>query len=362
MSTFAVTVEKLNILEHPQADALELAQVGLYRAVVAKGAYKSGDLAVFVPEQGVLPSALIDALGLTGKLAGSNADRVKAIRLRGELSQGVVIPLSLIPESVDVEDAYRSKADISGILGIFKWVPEIPVHMSGQAYGAGDMLRWVDIENIKRFPDIFPEGEMVTATEKIHGTCTVASYSVTDDTLHVSSKGFAAKSTALTESETNLYWRSAHAYDLKGVAAAIADRYGATAVGIYGETYGKGVQDLHYGAAANVDGKPGYAMFDIKVQYANGEQEWLDFDVTAQLAAELNVPCVPILYRGPYSADKIAEVAEGKETISGQSLNVREGVVVRPVKERKSEVLGGRAIGKWVSEGYLTRKGGTEYE
>lgn len=90
MSTLRVTAERLTILAHPNADALELAQVGLYRAVVAKGAYRTGDHAVYIPEQAVLPAELIEELGLTGRLAGSKADRVKAVRLRGELSQGIV--------------------------------------------------------------------------------------------------------------------------------------------------------------------------------------------------------------------------------------------------------------------------------
>lgn len=55
MSTLRVTAERLTILAHPNADALELAQVGLYRAVVAKGAYRTGDLALYIPKQSVLP-------------------------------------------------------------------------------------------------------------------------------------------------------------------------------------------------------------------------------------------------------------------------------------------------------------------
>lgn len=90
MSTLRVTAELLTVHEHPNADALELAQVGLYRAVVAKGAYRSGDAAVYIPEQSVLPAALIEELGLTGRLAGGESNRVKAVRLRGELSQGIV--------------------------------------------------------------------------------------------------------------------------------------------------------------------------------------------------------------------------------------------------------------------------------
>lgn len=90
MSSFKVTVERLEIHPHPNADALELAQVGLYRAVVPKGVYKSGEYAVYIPEQAILPPALIMELGLEGRLAGREKNRVKAIRLRGELSQGII--------------------------------------------------------------------------------------------------------------------------------------------------------------------------------------------------------------------------------------------------------------------------------
>lgn len=73
MSTLRVTAEMLTVHDHPNADALELAQVGLYRAVVAKGAFRTGEHAVYIPEQSVLPAPLIEELGLTGRLAGSAA-------------------------------------------------------------------------------------------------------------------------------------------------------------------------------------------------------------------------------------------------------------------------------------------------
>src|ERR1700728_669342 len=90
MSTFAVTLEQLTIHEHTNADALELAQVGLCRAVVLKGQFKTGDYALYIPEQAVLPDELIEELGLVGRLAGPQHNRVKAVRLRGQLSQGIV--------------------------------------------------------------------------------------------------------------------------------------------------------------------------------------------------------------------------------------------------------------------------------
>lgn len=177
MSTLRVTVERLTIHEHPNADALELAQVGLYRAVVAKGAYKTGDYALYIPEQAVLPADLIEELGLTGRLAGKEKDRVKAIRLRGELSQGIVCrPVALADLWADSAAVGLAETELAGNqrdfadeLGITKWVPPIPVGMSGQVEPAPNLLRWIEIENIKRYPDIFEPGEPVIATEKIHG-------------------------------------------------------------------------------------------------------------------------------------------------------------------------------------------------
>src|SRR2546423_7089769 len=116
MSTLRVTAEPLTIHVHPNADALELAQVGLYRAVVAKGAFRTGDVALYIPEQAVLPQELVSELGLTGKLAGSAANRVKAIRLRGELSQGIVCrPRAL--QGTDLARAAGEGADFAAGVG-----------------------------------------------------------------------------------------------------------------------------------------------------------------------------------------------------------------------------------------------------
>lgn len=131
MSTLRVTAEVLTVHEHPNADALELAQVGLYRAVVAKGVYRTGETAVYIPEQSVLPEELIEELGLTGRLAGSRSDRVKAVRLRGELSQGIVcLPKALA--GVDLARAAADGTDFAERLGITKWVPPIPPTMDGE--------------------------------------------------------------------------------------------------------------------------------------------------------------------------------------------------------------------------------------
>ncbi|MFJ5927029.1 RNA ligase (ATP) [Kitasatospora sp. NPDC092948] len=356
MSTLRVTAERLTILAHPNADALELAQVGLYRAVVAKGAYRTGDFACYLPEQSVLPAELIEELGLTGRLAGGNADRVKAVRLRGELSQGIVCRPRALAE-VDLSRAAEEGVDFAELLGVTKWAPPVPTMMSGEVEAAPDLLPWVDIENLKRFPDVFEPGEPVVVTEKLHGSCCLLTFHADTGAVQVSSKGIGAQGLALKEDGRNLYWRAVRAHGIPELAARLADRLGASRVGIFGEVFGDGVQDLGYGASSRTEQPPGYAAFDVSA-VIDGQLHWLD--AARLLAGEL--PVVPELWRGPFDADRVLELAEGRETVTGRQLHTREGVVVRPAVERHSPVLGGRAIVKAVGAGYLTRKGGTEYE
>lgn len=355
MSTLRVTAEVLTVHPHPNADALELAQVGLYRAVVAKGVYRTGDVAVYLPEQSVLPAGLIEELGLTGRLAGGGADRVKAVRLRGELSQGIVCRPKALAD-VDLVRAAREGTDFAERLGVTKWVPPIPPTMSGEVESAPGLLPWVDIENIQRFPDIFAPGEAVVLTEKLHGTACLLTYLADEDRVLVSSKGFGARSLALKEDPRNLYWRAVRAHGVAEAAARLAKRLGARRVGIFGEVYGAGVQDLTYGADGRRD-TLGYAAFDVGADL-DGTVRWLDPAVL--LDGEL--PLVPRLYEGPYDIGRVLRTASGRETVSGRGLHLREGVVIRPAVERYSPVTGGRAVAKAVSPAYLTRKGGTEYE
>lgn len=356
MSTLRVTAEVLTVHEHPNADALELAQVGLYRAVVAKGAYRTGEAALYIPEQAVLPAGLIEELGLTGRLAGGAANRVKAVRLRGELSQGIVCrPRALA--GVDLMRAAKEGTDFAELLGVTKWVPPVPPTMNGEVESAPELLPWVDIENIRRYPDVFAPGEPVVLTEKLHGSACLVTYVADADRVHVSSKGFGSRSLALKEDPRNLYWRAVRAHGVAEAAARLAGRLGARRVGVFGEVYGAGVQDLTYGADGRRDDALGYAVFDVCAEI-DGTVRWLD--PAELLAGEL--PLVPRLYEGPFDIDRVLEWATGRETVSGRGLHLREGVVVQPAVERHSPVTGGRAIAKAVSPAYLTRKGGTEFE
>lgn len=359
MSTFKCTIEQLTIHEHPNADALELAQVGEYRTVVGKGQFKTGDYAIFIPEQAIVPDHLIEEFGLVGRLAGKAKNRVKAVRLRGEVSQGLVVRPKQLRIHYDAITA-GNQTDYAETLGITKWVPEIPTHMSGEIEPAPDLIRWVDIENLQRYPDIFQFGEPVVATEKIHGTCCLFTYDMATGQTWVSSKGHGEKSLALVESETNLYWRAVRAAGLKEKAAQLANwasvAAGVKKIAIFGEVFGKGVQDLHYGASAGQDDTLGYRAFDIRL-----DDHWVNANEFHEVCAQLDLAPVPMLYDGPFDLDALKEVASGTTKIGGG--NIREGVVIRPQIEGYSPVTGGRAIAKLISPAYLLRKGEvTEYE
>jgi RNA ligase (TIGR02306 family) len=364
VSTLTVTAERLTIHDHPNADLLELAQVGLYRAVVAKGAYRSGDLAVYIPEGAVLPDALIAELGLTGKLAGPNHNRVKAVRLRGEVSQGIVCQPATVadwfgPGGVydgdDLEAHHQAGTDFADLLGITKYVPEIPAHMAGVMTAAPDLLRWVEVENIRRYPNMFAAGEPVVATEKLHGTCCLTTVTA-DGQVMVTSKGSGHQQLAIVESDTNLYWRAVRHHKVAEVAADLIGRLGATRVGIFGEVFGQGVQDLGYGVNAGL--APGYAVFDVAVDSRQHGVMWL---APADMAALLDgrLPVVPTLYAGPYDEALLIGLAEGP-TVAGGGVHMREGIVVRPAGPRSSP--NSREIGKFINPAYLVRKGGTEFE
>ena len=227
--------------------------------------------------------------------------------------------------------------------------------MNGEVERAPELLPWVDIENVQRHPDIFSPGEPVVLTEKLHGSACLLTYVADEGRVYVSSKGFGARSLALKEDPRNLYWRAVHTHGVPEAAARLAERLGARRIGVFGEVYGAGVQDLTYGADGRRESL-GYAVFDVSAEIG-GTVRWLD---TAVLDGEL--PVVPRLYEGPYDIDRVLSVASGRETVSGRELHLREGVVIRPAGERYSAVTGGRAIAKAVSPAYLTRKGGTEYE
>lgn len=378
MSKFEVPVVKIREIEEIQgADAIELAVVGEYRSVVRKGQFKSGDLVVYIPEASVLPVWLIKQMGLEGRLAGSDSNRVKAVRLRGCLSQGLVYPLNQVNDSsavLLVGDGIRGAGwdvvlgeNVADYLEITKWEPPIPAHMSGEVCNINGKTVGYDFENVKKYPDIFRDGELVTMTEKLHGTyCQIGVvHGLDHDELYkgvgyVASKGLGAQGLVFKFNEVNrnnVYFRGANS--LENEHGTIWDRliklFPGQNVYLMGEVYGFGIQDLTYGLK-----DVSFRAFDIYVGHPHGGR-YLNVDEKIEVFELLGVKMVPILYRGPYSRDIAIEHREGA-TVEGKGSNIREGIVITPDVERRDENLG-RVIFKDISPAYLLRKdkNATEY-
>lgn len=372
MSTFEVKVVKIDAVEHiDNADSIELVVVGDYRSVVRKGQFVTGQLCVYIPETAVLPTELIKTMGLEGRLAGTNRNWVKAVKLRGQLSQGLIYPIDRGEDcggpfiTLPTEDGIGTMLrvvegqDVAKELGVIKYEPVIPASMSGEIYNAGMHITVAyDIENIKKFPNVLLEGEEVVFTEKLHGTfCGVGILPAVDhNTNHknnnilVFSKGLGAEGLCFKHNEANknnVYLQVLESLGVFDKLSAIEFNIDRPLF-ILGEVFGVGVQDLVYGNSKS------FRVFDICMGY-RGNQEYFGYDLMVQAAQKFGLEVVPLIYRGPFSKEVLMSHTTGRETISGKELHIREGVVVKPVMERRCEEIG-RVVLKSVSADYLLRK------
>jgi len=417
MSNFIVPVVLIDAIEPIDgADFIELVKIGEYRSVVRKGLFKENDKVVYIPEASIVPDNIIESLGLTGKLSGSAKNRVKAIKLKSTLSQGLIMSAK---EEWNVGDNMQEE------LGISKWEPPIPESLNGKVCSANQEYTMVyDIENFKYFPDLIEQDEPVVISEKLHGVCCfmtllsenilfekeifdtividpggydettgVKIYPITEKLIKgVEKIDYFAASKGLSKlglvfdvysNKDNAYIKAATKYNVfeKMKNSILIKKH----MNSYKETKGKdcvfhllgevlcSIQDLVY---SNVTGDLQFRVFDAFVGLRSGGR-FLNDDELEELLLELDLPRVPVLYKGPFSKEKLYELTEGKEMVSGKNLHIREGVVVRPLVERTSkgsisysekfdrglkfDGIFDRVQLKNVSASYLTRKNATEF-
>ena len=341
MSDFSVNIFAIRVEPHPDPEttALECARIGDYKVVVQKGIYQDGDKVAYIPQDSILPEGLIKELGLEGRLAGARQNRVKAIRLRGQLSQGLVYPM---PDK-------EIGADVADELGITKYEPPIPASMSGEVIAASGKTVKYDIESLKRYPDTLSPGQAVVMTEKIHGSWTCLG--LYEGEPIVTSKGMSSKGLVFAQegNDENLYWQQyvANKDNLEQLAAKLQ----TDSLYVLGETFGPGVQDMHYGQK-----KRQFRVFDIYVGKP-GQGSYLNHtDLTA--AIEDLFEAVPAVHVGAYSKELAYEQANAEK--SELADHIREGIVIKPLEEKYDRDIG-RVILKLKSDAYETRKKGTEY-
>lgn len=368
---FVEVVRIVSVEKHPGADRLELVRfatkdgVTAYTVVDRAGTWKPGDTAVYCAVDSLLP---LDAerwafLRPKDYVVGSGKKhRLKAARLRGVYSEGILTACPVDP-NWDIVDMGITKYEAPEVGSPFT-APGEKRLLDGTLGGKFPIYR---IQNLKKAPHYFEEGEEVIVTEKIHGTnarymwepgrgLTVGSHRVVKSRGKTVAEYLFGWLKRLWRREKpvsggyygeDLWSRVAETYALRGM-------YTAPNVVLYGEIYGANIQDLNYGCA-----EPRLRVFDA---YDSDSGEWLSYEQLAILAADYDVNMAPVLYRGPYSQAKIAELAEGDTVLgpengfpSGDTCiparHIREGVVVRtPGRNAK--------VAKWVGEGYKMRKGG----
>ena len=336
MSDFAVKTYSVIVEPHPDADLLECARVGDYFCVVGKGQFQTGDTVAYIPEGSVIPDSMITEMGLKGKLAGSKKNRVKTVKLRGVLSQGLVYPMR--GESIGV--------NVAEILGVEKYEPPIPVHMAGEVQNSVGKTLCYDIENIKLHPNVFGDGEQVYITEKVHGTWFCGG--VQDGDVIVTSNWLSSNGLSFKLNDANannLYVRNYWAYSER--IKNVGERLGVSDFFVLGEIYGNGVQDLNYGM-----NKPTFSVFDVFVGNPI-DGRFLDFREVMDVTDGL-FKIVPVFYCGGYVRGFVDKYTSGNTLLTDN--HIREGVVVRSAVEGYDTSIGRKML-KSVSEEYLLRKG-----
>lgn len=378
MSTFMVKVLPIKKLEkHPNADTLALAYVNDYVSIVGLTNFKEGDLVAYIPEGAVVPDNVAVVMGLDGRIG----NRLKAIKLRGIVSQGILYPIKngilTLPDGKNV--AVSEGDDVKDLLGIKKYIPEIPANLSGEVF-ASDPRYTVnfDIENIKNYPDIIVESEEVVFTEKLHGTFTQIVYlpphfiegesleyketfGDKNGLLMVGSKSLSADGLMFKvnkQNDNNVYVKVVVEQNmLSKFTEQFKDE--ELPVIMLGETFGADVQDLRYGFTHR--GQNGFRAFAI-YKGLRSRFKVINSDELDVILKNMSIERVPVLYRGSFSKEVMNEHTNGQETVSGKEMHIREGIVITPIAERYNNKIG-RVILKSVSSDYLLRKGkSTEFQ
>jgi RNA ligase (TIGR02306 family) len=319
-----IEVEKVE--EHPNADNLEIVFVKGWQCVVRKGEWHVGDEGLYIPIDAIIPPRFAETIGVSKYLSNG---RTVPVRLRGVPSYGIFVSASYVPKK------FRNEPSLANALGITKYIPLEKVRSEDIETPHPLFSRYTDIENLRNYPEAFEAGELVSVTEKVHGAnCRVG---LIESEWMAGSMNQRRRKPA--DISSSLYWKPLNDPNLVSLIVSI----GGPLVITYGEIYGNGVQSLDYDLRTQE-----FSVFDI---FVNGK--FLDVDKLYSLCEKYSVRTVPVLYEGPFDMDLIISLSEGKSSIAS---HIREGVVVRSIRESTSACTGGRRIFKRVGDTYLTSK------
>jgi RNA ligase (TIGR02306 family) len=319
------TIRKITAIEPIEgADAIEVAVVDGWKVVVKKGEFAVDSLALYLEIDSFVPTEIAPFLS-KGKepreFEGVKGERLRTVKLRGQISQGLLLPISLIESmgpnndvgfscEVRIEEGF----DMTEALGIIKWERPMNAQLAGMARGNFPALvPKTDQPRIQNLTREFAEYQQDTwsITEKLDGSsCTF--YLDDEGVFHVCSRNLDLK-----EDEANSFWKVARKFDIEGIMR----RNFMKGMAIQGEMIGEGIQGNQYKVQLD------FYVYDM---YNVHTGQYL-LPVQLKAACEkLGLKHVPIIGEyakiDDYSIQSLLEHAEGKSLLSNSE---REGLVFK---------------------------------
>jgi RNA ligase (TIGR02306 family) len=314
-----------NIEQIPNADAIELAIVDGWKVVVAKNVgHQIGNKVVYCEIDSFLPiEPEFEFLRKTSfkKMGEEEGFRLKTIKLRGQISQGLILPLQ---DAIEVMKRRNGEVyyemlevgmDVSELLGIQKYEPPIPAELAGKVKGLfPSFLRKTDEERIQNLKTEYEEwknsDKTFYVTEKLDGSS--ATFYIKDGVFGVCSRNL-----ELLETEGNTFWKVARELDLETKMREFGGDFS-----LQGELIGEGIQSNPY----KIKGQTVrfFNVFDIE------DSEYLTLHQFKFITNELGLETVPILdedFTLPQSVDELLDYADAKSVLNSDF--DREGVVIR---------------------------------
>lgn len=316
----ASIVKIIDIQPISGADAIEVALVKGWKVVVKKGEYKANDLAVYYEIDSFLPiKPEFEFLRKSSfkKMGQHEGFRLKTIKLRGQLSQGLLTP---IPEGILNP---KEGDDLTEALDILKYEPPIPAQLAGKIKGnfpsfipKTDEIR---IQNFQAEVGFSPAGERVYITEKLDGTSFTCYYKDGEF-------GVCGRNWELTETADNSLWNMAKLLDLKQKLTNLGKN-----IALQGELIGNGINgNLYHLREHKLYFFTGYDI-DKKQRMPFDMLEWILFKLDLQMVPVIDSNTV--LPQGDI-VDYMLLSAEGESKINPEVGS--EGIVVRGLEKEFS--------------------------
>lgn len=334
-----------NITPIEGADAIVLAHVNGWSAVVKKGQFQVGEKVVFLEIDSWVPTELAPFLSKDKEpreYLGVKGERLRTMKLRGQLSQGLILTLKVLTDKMieicgnPMGGFICDGEDVSEILNVVKYEPPIPAQLSGLVRGnfpscvtKTDEERVQNIRGLEKYLD-----EMFVETEKLHGTS--VSFVLNENCeLEVCSRNLSLK-----EDENNLYWKLAKKNNALTMLNSVKNYYEAdgmsvVTVAIQGEGVGQGVQKgWEYGIQV-----PEFFMFTIQVNGVKIDEDQYQM-FKRMFSVGLQVKSVPEVRKATLReivggnteiGATLLNYVEGKSTLDGKT--IREGSVFRSMKD-----------------------------